>query len=175
MNHIIDVLLGSSVEKIRKFGHDTLSTYGVGKGRTKAEWLYYGRELVSKGLLFVNTERFNVVDVTPEGLDTLRERRAVRLKAPLVSSGLSVEKRREQRKRLGAVEFDEETFSKLRLWRAGVAKRKSIPAYMVFSDATLQAISATNPRSFDDLRALSGIGEKKLELYGDALIELLTS
>jgi ATP-dependent DNA helicase RecQ len=173
LNHIVDVLLGAQVEKIKKWGHDTLSTYGAGKGRTKAEWLYYGRELVTAGLLSINHQHFNTVDVTREGLQALKEKRSIRLRAPLVSSGLSAEKRKEQRQRLGAVDYDEEIFNKLRLWRVGVAKEKSIPAYMVFSDATLQAIAAKSPQKFSDLRGISGIGEKKLELYGEALIELL--
>jgi ATP-dependent DNA helicase RecQ len=173
LNHIVDVLLGAQVEKIKKWGHDTLTTYGAGKGRTKAEWLYYGRELVTAGLLDINHEHFNTVTVTSEGLTAIKEKRAIRLRAPLVSSGLSAEKRKEQRQRLGAVDYDEDIFNRLRLWRAGVAKEKSIPAYMVFSDATLQAVAAKKPRKYSDLRGISGIGEKKLELYGESLIELL--
>jgi ATP-dependent DNA helicase RecQ len=174
MNHIVDVLLGASVDKVRKLGHDTLSTYGAGKGRTKAEWLYFGRELVTAGLLSVNIEKFNTVGVTPAGIAALKNKTTVRLRAPLVTSGLSVEKRREQKKRLGAFDFNEDVFNKLRLWRAGVAKKKGIPAYMVFSDATLQAVSIAKVRNVGDLRGISGIGEKKLELYGNNLLELLT-
>jgi ATP-dependent DNA helicase RecQ len=166
LNHIVDVLLGAQVEKIKKWGHDSLSTYGAGKGKTKAEWLYYGRELVTAGLLSINHEHFNTVDVTSEGLQALKDKRGIRLRAPLVSSGLSAEKRKEQRQRLGAVDYDEDVFNKLRLWRVGVAKQKGIPAYMVFSDATLQAVAAKKPQKFSDLRGISGIGEKKLELYG---------
>lgn len=175
LNHIVDVLLGAQVEKIKKWGHDTLTTYGAGKGRTKAEWLYYGRELVTAGLLGINHEHFNTVTVTSEGITAIKEKRAIRLRAPLVSSGLSAEKRKEQRQRLGAVDYDEDIFNRLRLWRAGIAKQKSIPAYMVFSDATLQAVAAKKPRKYSDLRGISGIGEKKLDLYGESLMELLES
>jgi ATP-dependent DNA helicase RecQ len=108
-------------------------------------------------------------------MTALKEKRSIRLRAPLVTSGLSAEKRKEQRRHLGAVDFDEDIFNKLRSWRAGVAKQKGIPAYMVFSDATLQAVAARNPRKFNDLRGVSGIGDKKLELYGEALIEVLES
>lgn len=173
LNHIVDVLLGAQVEKIKKWGHDSLSTYGAGKGKTKAEWLYFGRELVTAGLLSINHQHFNTVEVTSEGLTALKEKRPIRLRAPLVSSGLSAEKRKEQRQRLGAVDYDEDVFNKLRLWRVGVAKQKGIPAYMVFSDATLQAVAAKKPQRFSDLRGISGIGEKKLELYGESIIELL--
>jgi ATP-dependent DNA helicase RecQ len=173
LNHIVDVLLGAQVEKIKKWGHDSLSTYGAGKGKTKAEWLYFGRELVTAGLLSINHQHFNTVEVTSEGLTALKEKRTIRLRAPLGNSGLSAEKRKEQRQRLGALDYDEDVFNKLRLWRVGVAKQKGIPAYMVFSDATLQAVAAKRPQRFADLRGISGIGEKKLELYGESIIELL--
>jgi ATP-dependent DNA helicase RecQ len=175
LNHIVDVLLGAQVEKVKKWGHDSLSTYGAGKGRTKAEWLYYARELVTSGLLSIQHDHFNVVDVTAEGLTALKEKRTIHLRAPLVTSGLSADKRKEQRRHLGAVDFDETIFNRLRAWRAGVAKQKGIPAYMVFSDATLQAVAAKRPRRYSDLHGVSGIGEKKLELYGEALMELLES
>ena len=173
LNHIVDILMGSSVEKIKKLGHDQLSTYGAGKGHSRAEWLYYGRELVSKGLLRIHYERFNILEVTQAGLDALKNRSLVMLKTPLVSSALSGEKRKEQRKRLGAVDYDEALFSRLRAWRVGVAKAKGLPAYMIFSDATLQAIAAKKPTRSDDLKGVSGIGEKKLALYGDEILEIL--
>lgn len=173
LNHIVDILMGSSVEKIKKLGHDQLSTYGAGKGHSRTEWLYYGRELVSKGLLRINYEHFNVLEATQAGLDTLKNRSRIMIKAPLVSSTLSGDKRKEQRKRLGGVEFDEALFSRLRVWRAGVAKTKGLPAYMIFSDATLQAIAAKRLSRIEDLKGVSGIGEKKLALYGEAILEIL--
>lgn len=173
LNHIVDILMGSSVEKIKKMGHDTLSTYGAGKGRSRAEWLYFGRELVSKGLLRINYEHFNVIEATPQGLESVKNRAQVRLRAPLMSSTLSSEKRKEQRKNLGAMEFDEALFAKLRAWRVGVAKTKGLPAYMIFSDATLQALAARRPKRLDDLKGVSGIGEKKLALYGEELMGIL--
>lgn len=173
LNHIVDILMGSSVEKIKKLGHDTLSTYGAGKGHTRAEWLYFGRELVTKGLLRINYEHFNVVEVTQLGMDSLKDRAVVRLRAPLASSALSSEKRKEQRQKLGAFDYDEDVFNKLRLWRVGVAKEKGLPAYMIFSDATLQAIAAKKPNRVNDLKGVSGIGEKKLALYGEAILEVL--
>ena len=171
--HVADVLTGASHEKIKRWGHDSLSTYGVGRGRHKSEWMYYGRELISRGLLRANAERFNVLEVTAEGLAVLKERKGIALRAPLVTSGLTSEKRREQKQRLGAIEYDTDLFERLRQWRIGVAKKKGLPAYMVFSDATLQAIAASRPSNRSGLEAISGIGEKKLELYGEAVLNLV--
>ncbi len=171
--HIVDVLLGASTEKIKRFHHDSLSTYGIGKGRTKAQWLYYGRELISSGFLSIDHQRFNVVEVTPLGMRTLKENQPVKLRAPLASSTLGEEKRRQQKKSLGAIEFDSAIFDKLRQWRTGVARTKGLPAYMIFSDATLQAIASSKPSSLDSLSRVSGIGEKKLALYGEEVLTVL--
>jgi ATP-dependent DNA helicase RecQ len=171
--HIAEVLTGAANEKVKKWGHDTLSVYAIGKGRPKAEWLYYGRELISAGLLEVNHERFNVIEVTSKGLSTLKEKAQVMLKAPLVTSRLSSDKKAQQRKSLGAIDFDTAIFEKLRMWRMRIARTKGLPAYMIFSDATLQAIAARNPSSLRALEGISGIGEKKLSLYGEEVLQVL--
>jgi ATP-dependent DNA helicase RecQ len=171
--HVVDVLTGANNEKVRKWKHETLSTFGIGRGRPKPEWLYYGRELVSAGLLRVNPERFNVVEITADGLAALKEKRKIMLKAPLVTSGLTVEKKQQQQKRLGAIEYDLMAFEKLRTWRMQTAREKGLPAYMIFSDATLQSIAAYMPATLSALRGISGVGDKKLSLYGEELLTVL--
>lgn len=173
--HIADVITGAANEKIKKWGHDTLSVYGIGKGRPKAEWLYYGRELVSGGYLSVNHERFNVIEVTHLGFRALKEKRSILLKAPLVTSRLTSDKKAQQHKNLGAIDFDRDVFEKLRVWRMQIARIKGLPAYMIFSDATLQAIAARNPTTLRALEGISGIGEKKLSLYGEDVLQVLSA
>lgn len=173
LNHVVDVLTGSNNEKVRKWQHETLSTYGIGRGRPKPEWLYYGRELISAGLLRINAERFNVLEITPAGVAAIREKRTIKLKAPLVTSRLTVEKKEQQRKQLGAIEYDPEAFEKLRMWRMKMARDKGLPAYMIFSDATLQNIAAYKPSSMSGLRGISGVGDKKLSLYGEDVLSIL--
>jgi ATP-dependent DNA helicase RecQ len=171
--HVADVLTGANNEKVRRWHHETLSTYGIGRGRPKPEWLYYGRELISAGLLRINPDRFNVVEITPEGLAALREKRTIMLKAPLVTSRLTVEKKAQQQKKLGAIDYDLAAFEKLRTWRMQTAREKGLPAYMIFSDATLQNIAAYKPSSLSGLRGISGVGDKKLSLYGEELLRVL--
>jgi ATP-dependent DNA helicase RecQ len=176
LNHLVDVILGANTEKVRKFGHETLSTYGVGSrgGKfTRAEWLYFARELIALGLLELNPDRFNVVTVTALGMSTLKERRAVQLRAPLLSASLSKEKRSQVRKRLGEEDFDTSLFERLREWRSGVSRTKQLPAYMIFSDATLQGIARSKPRSPEGLLEVSGIGEKKVVQYGSELLGVI--
>lgn len=171
--HVVDILTGAATEKIKKWGHDKLSTYGVGRGRAKADWMYYARELISHGLLRINYEHFNVVEVTSEGLTAVKNKALIQLKAPLVTSRLSSEKKAQQKKSLGAIDYDREVFEKLRAWRMQMARKKSLPAYMIFSDATLQAIASASPSSLRALEGISGIGEKKLSLYGEEVLEVL--
>ncbi len=173
--HITDVLTGSNNEKVRKWRHETLSTYGIGRGRPKPEWLYYGRELISAGLLRINAERFNVIEITPQGVAALKDKRTIILKAPLVTSRLTVEKKEQQRKHLGAIDYDLAAFERLRTWRIQTAREKGLPAYMIFSDATLQNIAAYKPSSLSALRGISGVGDKKLSLYGEELLSVLKS
>jgi ATP-dependent DNA helicase RecQ len=173
LNHLVDVLTGANNEKVRKWGHDTISTYGIGKGRARSEWLYYGRELISAGLIRINPERFNVIEITSQGAAALKDKKIITLKAPLVSSRLTSEKKEQQRKQLGAINYDTSTFEKLREWRIKVAREKALPAYMIFSDATLQNIASKKPTSLSSLRGVSGVGDKKLELYGEEILEVL--
>ena len=173
--HLTDILTGASTEKIRRWGHDSLSTYGIGTSRSKAEWTYFGRELVIRGLLRINQNKYNVIEVTRAGVDFLRKGNTIMLTTPLVTSKLSSEKKALQKKRLGAIEYDKNTFEKLRAWRMRTARAKAVPAYLVFSDATLQQLAAERPSSIQQLGNISGIGEKKLSLYGDEILKVLAS
>ena len=173
--HLTDILTGASTEKIRRWGHDSLSTYGIGTSRSKAEWTYFGRELVIRGLLRINQNKYNVIEVTKAGVEFLRNGHSIMLTTPLVTSKLSSEKKALQKKRLGAIEYDKDTFEKLRAWRMKTARAKAVPAYLVFSDATLQQLAAERPSSIQKLGNISGIGEKKLSLYGDEILKVLES
>ena len=172
LNHIVDVLLGAKTEKIHKWEHDTLSTYGIGAGMSKADWQYYGRELIAAGLVQLNIEKFRTIEVTPSGLRFIQERKRLELKSPLVSASLNSDKRRERKKKLGEESYNQDTFEILRSWRAGIAREKGIPAYMIFSDKTLQEISRKIPRSLEELRGVHGVGENKLSQYGAAILSL---
>jgi ATP-dependent DNA helicase RecQ len=171
--HVVNVITGSDSEKVTKWGHDKLSTYGIGSGRPKSEWMYFCRELVSAGLLKINHDKFNVIEVTSAGLNALKERKEVSLRAPLNSSRLSKETIARQRKKLGAIDYDEAEFEKLRLWRLKTAREKGLPAYMIFSDATLQAIAARKPTNMKGLKVIAGVGDTKLSLYGEEILQVL--
>jgi ATP-dependent DNA helicase RecQ len=170
--HVIDVLRGKQTEKTRKFGHEQLSTFGIGADLTEAEWRLLLRQLVALHLVEVDHETFNVLRLTEASRPVLRGERTIELRRHVARPARG--KRKAAAPAVPALAAaDASLFERLREWRADVARQHAVPAYVVFHDGTLRAIAATRPQSLHDLRAISGIGEKKLESYGSALVELV--
>ena len=159
VSHVVEVLTGANTEKIRKFGHEQLSTYGIGKEHDRGEWGAIGRELVRLGLLKQEAERFNVLALTPEGREALRSRLKVMLTRKLESSP-------EKRHAAGEVECDETLFEKLRDLRKKLADERGVPAYIVFSDVALRLMARRYPATEAEFGQISGVGEKKLAEFG---------
>jgi ATP-dependent DNA helicase RecQ len=174
---IIDVLTGQRTPKVEQYGHDRVSTFGIGKELSALQWRAVIRQLVALRLLRVDYDRFNILKLTPEAREVLSGRRTLELRKPS-------EKQPRQRK-LKRVELSNpqtrdaitgesgDVFQALREWRKGVAKEHGVPAYTVFHDATLQEIARRLPDSFDGLRGISGIGATKLERYGERLLQVV--
>ncbi len=173
--HLVDVLCGAKTEKVAKFGHDSLSTYAIGKDRPRAEWLSYANELIQLGLLQICPERFNVAEVTESGAAVLRGLQFVELHQPLVKAGLSVEKRKLQRRRTGHVEVDPVLFGALRRLRLDIAREIKLPAYLIFSDATLQQMALLKPKSEAEMLQVSGVGDVKLKRYGARFLQVINN
>jgi ATP-dependent DNA helicase RecQ len=161
LNHLIEILTGADTEKIRRWGHQNLSTYGVGRELSRPEWASVGRELLRMHLLEQEKGEFPTIALTGEGLETLRSRRVVMLTKPM-------ETKRPKVARAGEIECDETLFDRLRKLRKQLADERGVPAYVIFGDTTLRQMSREYPESTDDLRSISGIGEKKLEELGEA-------
>jgi ATP-dependent DNA helicase RecQ len=173
LNHVVDVLCGSDTEKVRKWGHETLSTYGIGTEHTRYEWAHYTKELLRLGLLRQDPERFNVLETTPAGRDFLKNRSRIEVNKPLVTARLSREKREQQKKMTGAVSYDAALFDRLRAWRKGIASERGVPPYVIFHDSTLQAIAHEKPTSMAGLSRIAGLGERKLAQYGEQILAVI--
>jgi ATP-dependent DNA helicase RecQ len=173
LHHVVDVLCGSDTEKVRKWGHETLSTYGIGGEHSRAEWAHFARELMRLGLLHQNTAQFNVLEVTPTGREFLKTRARIEVTRPLVAARRSREKREQQRKATGAVSYDQDVFSRLRDWRKKTAAERSVPAYVIFHDSTLQALANEKPASMAALARIAGLGERKLATYGEQILAVI--
>jgi ATP-dependent DNA helicase RecQ len=170
--HIIDVLRGRLTDKVSKFGHDRLSTFGIGGDVAEAEWRLLLRQLVAQHLVEVDHERFNVLRLTEASRAVLRGERRVELRRQVaVARGRAKKGRPPAGAALDAAAAG--LYEKLRNWRGQVAREHGVPAYVVFHDSTLQAIALARPRSIDALRTIPGLGERKLAHYGEQLLALV--
>ncbi len=169
VNHIVDILLGSKNEKIRKWGHDRLSTYDIGQEHKRNEWQAFGRELIREGYIDQNAEAFGTLSLTGKGKQALRERSPIQLTRP----ALAAQKPAKAQASTGSIECDEDLFTTLRAVRKEIADEKGVPAYIIFSDVSLREMARDYPVNEDQLTEISGIGIKKLEAYGETFIEAI--
>ena len=174
---IIDVITGQRTAKVEQYGHDRVSTFGIGKDLSAMQWRAVIRQLVALRLLRVDYDRFNILQLTQASRDVLSGRRILKLRKP---SEKLARQRKAKRADLSTKPAREafaggsgNVFQALREWRKGVAKEHGVPAYTVFHDATLQEIARVLPGSLNDLRGISGIGATKLERYGGPLLEIV--
>lgn len=168
MNHLVDVLLGANTEKIRRWGHEALSTYGIGRDTAKSGWTELGRELVRRGLLETSQDKFPVLHLTPSGRAFLQQRKKLELARPIVAAQ---EEASPVTKRAGAIECDEGLFERLRARRKRLADELGVPPYIVFADTCLRWMARQYPRNSEELLRVPGVGENKLRLYGSAMLE----
>jgi ATP-dependent DNA helicase RecQ len=168
--HVIDVLRGKVTEKVARFGHERLTTFGIGADRPEAEWRLLLRQLVAQNIVAVDSDRFNVLQLTDASRAVLRGEQRIELRIP------SEPVRRRGRSRAATAGLGaslQPLFERLRQWRASVAKEHGVPAYVVFHDGTLRAIAEQRPQSLDALAEISGVGSAKLERYGSAVIGIV--
>ena len=173
--HLIDVLRGSESERIRQFGHDALSTYGIGTELDSRAWRGVFRQLVAAGLLEVDTEGYGGLRLTAGSRDVLQGRRQVLLrKEPPRGRG----RERQREGRAPAADLPAEArplFEALRELRTRLAREQSVPPYVIFHDATLREIATLRPGSTDELAGVPGIGAGKLERYGAVVLETVAA
>ena len=162
LNHVIEVLTGAGTEKIRRWGHDRLTTYGIGAELDRTQWAGVGRELLRLGLLQVATGEFATLELTEAGTEALRQRTPVTLTKPLSLP----QARRSAARRAGEIECDEILFARLRALRKRLADERRVPAYIIFGDNTLRAMARHYPTEDAQLEGIPGIGERKRAEFG---------
>ena len=174
--HVIEVLRGVSTERISQWHHDALSVYGIGSETSEAEWRAILRQTIALGLVTVDHEVYSSLKLTDAARPVLKGGQKVQLRQyqkPVK------QKRAASGAAKGHVEMDlsksEQTiFEKLRWWRVETARTHGVPAYVIFVDATLREIAKVKPQSLQDLRGVTGVGEKKLVSYGDEIVALIS-
>jgi ATP-dependent DNA helicase RecQ len=168
LNHVIEVLTGADTEKVRKWNHEQLSTYGIGTEHSRPEWAAIGRELIRLGHLRQTSGKFSVLELTDDGLAALKQRRKVTLTKPVTAPEPKVH-------RAGEIACDEVLFDRLRKLRRQLADERNVPAYIVFSDVSLRQMARDYPAGEREFARISGVGEKKLREFGDAFLAEITA
>ena len=165
MRHIIEVLRGANTQKIRDYGHDQLSTYGIGKEQSVDEWMHIGRALLQQGLLSQTTDSYPVLKLNALSMEILRRQRSVQIDMP-VQRVQTPARQEKSNGRSPALKPEEEgLFQRLRDLRKEIADEQGVPPYIIFSDATLRAMAQQRPQSLSHFAQIPGVGERKLEAY----------
>ena len=173
--HVIDVLLGRDTERVSQLGHDRLSTFGIGKDRDERQWRAVFRQLVALGHLWADGEAFGALKLTPSSRQVLKGETSVMLREQAARPARTKRGKKSAAREPGTAAPDSALLRALRAWRLGIAREHGVPAFVVFHDGTLETIAALRPGTREALRGVSGVGEKKLERYGEALLEVVRS
>lgn len=175
VNQVAEVLTGAETEKVSKWDHHLVTTYGIGKEHSQNEWRLIGRELVRQGYLKQLPERFNVLQLSESGFAALKERQTIQLAKPLTAP--KQEKRWSEKKRrvtAGSLDCDEALFDRLRRLRKRVADERGVPAYIVFSDVSLREMARFYPTTEPEFANINGVGERKLADFGSMFIDSIS-
>ena len=177
--HIMDIVRGKATEKVKQFGHDQVSTFGIGAAFSEAQLRGVMRQLIAVGAVEVDAQAFNTLRLTEGSRAVLRGEQTVMLREAIAAPSSSRSRRTPSAKpaaaavAAGLTEAGQARFAALKAWRAEVAREHNLPAYVIFHDATLAAIAALDPHSLDDLQSVSGIGAKKLQAYGQEVLRVV--
>jgi ATP-dependent DNA helicase RecQ len=180
VSHVVGVLRGEDTEKIRERQHDQLTTYGLLKGHTRhdiREWVY---QLIAQEFLAQTEGEYPILKLGPRAREVLRGFAEVKLRQPAVhkkdpgSSSSSSRGRDRAAAALADGPYDRQLFETLRAWRREEASERGVPPYVIFSDRTLRELARLRPSTKYELRNIYGIGDAKLEAFGDAVIARIT-
>ena len=169
--HVLDVLRGKVTDKVTQHGHATLSTFGIVQDMTETQLRGVLRQLIALGA--VSVDAYSTLQLTDASREVLKGDVPIRLR---LSASQAVDKRRRLTPpdTLPALDADAQSrLSALKAWRAGVAREHNLPAYVIFHDATLAAIASLAPQNLHELQGISGIGLKKLDAYGQAVLQVV--
>lgn len=168
MNHIIDVLRGSESAKIKRFGHDRLSTYGIGKDKSANYWRHLAWQLIHKCYCFQDPDHYNVLKLAKSARPVLKGEEKVELTIIVDTLDKAPKSKRNKPEIIKSPMFE-----KLRELRKRLAEEENKPSFMIFSDATLHEMAEVQPENLDQLLNISGVGQHKLQKYGDYFLEVL--
>ncbi|NDI86209.1 DNA helicase RecQ [Undibacterium sp. B2R-29] len=173
--HVVDILRGIDTDRVKQWRHDQLSTFGIGSEKSEAEWRALLRQLIALELIAVDYENYSALRLTEAARPVLRGETKIQLRQ-YKKAEKALKHKRQSAKDYAESELSgeqQQLFDKLRWWRVETARTHNVPAYVIFPDATLREIARNAPQTLVDLRAISGVGDKKLESYGNDILQLI--
>jgi ATP-dependent DNA helicase RecQ len=173
VNYLIDVLLGKDDERIQRFGHDAITTFGIGRDLSTPEWRGIYRQLIARGLLAVDLEGHGALRLTDACRPVLRGEESLWLRRELKPARVKKTKTARGGASPFTAERDQSLWEALRGLRRRLAEKQGVPPYVVFHDATLAEMVALRPQSLGEFAHISGVGERKLAAYGEAFLEVI--
>lgn len=173
--YVIDVLMGKDDDRIQKFGHDKLSTFGIGTEHDRTAWQGIVRQLVSQNLLSVNMDNHSELVITEQGADFLKNKKTIQLRLEE-----KPQRRREkpaQKTSVAAASLTTKAeihlLQSLKELRMSIAREHNLPPYIIFQDKTLIDMVLLKPRTLDQLAMVNGVGQSKLQKYGDQFLRVI--
>lgn len=173
--HLIDVLLGKATPKIEQFNHQHLSTFGIGKALSQQQWSSVYRQLVAGGFLESDIEAYGGLKITEAARPVLRSETEIWLRrdAEVVKQKISKAGRGTNAKEIYSAVSEDPLWYLLKAKRTELAREQGVPPYVIFHDSTLLEILNRKPANIDEMSQISGVGQAKLDRYGDAFLEVL--
>ncbi|MCW9035609.1 MAG: DNA helicase RecQ [Rhodospirillales bacterium] len=173
--HIIDILCGAKNEKIRKFNHDELSTFGTGTEIKKEQWRSIIRQLVAGTYLNLDIQGYGGLSLTDKGDRLLKGEEIFQYRNDTTQGAAKQRKKtKAPRPDINLTAEDETLLDSLKQLRLTLAKEKGVPAYVIFPDRTLEDMSARRPQNLEEFAEVHGVGESKLEKFGEVFLEVIT-
>ncbi len=174
VSHVVGVLRGEDTDRIRARQHDQLSTYGLLKGQSRndvREWVY---QLVAQDYLVQTSDEYPILRLGPRSREVMKGFAEVKLRQPAIRKkdrATTASTGRRAAVEAQAGDYDRALFDTLRTWRREEAQERGVPPYIIFSDRTLRELARVRPTTLYELRGVYGIGDAKLEAFGDAVVK----
>lgn len=174
VGHLIDVLIGKLTPQVERFGHDKVSTFGIGKTLNQAQWSGVYRQLIAAGMLEADMAAYGGLKLTEAARPVLKGEQEVWLRRDAEpEKRMSKAERSARAKEAFAGANDDPLWQALKAKRLELAREQGVPPYVIFHDSTLLEIHNRKPQTLDEMGQISGIGQAKLQKYGDAFLQVL--
>ena len=171
--HIVDVLRGVNSDKIKAKGHDRIKTFGVGRAATVDFWKIFIRQMVSANYLFINIQRYGALQITQKGETILKGEEEYFYRKIQFNTPIKVKSIKAKTIDANTLDDEKELFSALKSKRMELARKRRVPAYIIFPDTTLHQILLHKPQTLEEMGRINGVGPQKLERYGKVFLEVV--